>query len=135
VKDADLVVSMRARSSALGLALGEAGFVDAMRRDAVHVSMSTVSPAATRSLRAAHEARGTWLVAATALGPIPDSHPETSLQGDADAILHRIQQYIEAGVDRVVIEPLSNDLDDFLRQIAGFADEITPHVARTSALR
>jgi 3-hydroxyisobutyrate dehydrogenase-like beta-hydroxyacid dehydrogenase len=69
VKDADMVVSMLADDQALlGLALGEAGFVAAMRRDAVHVSMSTVSPAATRSLRAAHEARGTWLVAATVLG-------------------------------------------------------------------
>jgi 3-hydroxyisobutyrate dehydrogenase-like beta-hydroxyacid dehydrogenase len=69
VKDADLVVSMLADDQALlGLALGDAGFVDAMRRDAVHVSMSTVSPAATCSLRAAHEANGTWLVAATVLG-------------------------------------------------------------------
>ncbi len=69
VKYADVVVSMLAHDQALlGLALGKAGFVDAMRRDAVHVSMSTVSPAATRSLRAAHEARGTWLVAATVLG-------------------------------------------------------------------
>jgi 3-hydroxyisobutyrate dehydrogenase-like beta-hydroxyacid dehydrogenase len=39
-----------------------------MRRDAMHVSMRTVSPDATRSLRAAHEVRGTWLVAATVLG-------------------------------------------------------------------
>jgi 3-hydroxyisobutyrate dehydrogenase-like beta-hydroxyacid dehydrogenase len=69
VKDADVVVSMLADDQALlGLALGEAGFVDAMRPDTVHLSMSTVSPAATRSLRAQHEARGTWLVAATVLG-------------------------------------------------------------------
>src|SRR5437899_2287463 len=32
---------------------------------------------------------------------LPDKDPETSLQGDADAILHRIQQYSEAGVDRI----------------------------------
>jgi 3-hydroxyisobutyrate dehydrogenase-like beta-hydroxyacid dehydrogenase len=69
VKDADIVVSMLADDQALlGLALGQEGFVEAMRRDAVHVSMSTVSPAATRSLRAAHEALGTWLVAAPVLG-------------------------------------------------------------------
>jgi 3-hydroxyisobutyrate dehydrogenase-like beta-hydroxyacid dehydrogenase len=69
VNDADLVASMLADDEALlGLALGETGFVDAMRPDTVHVSMSTVSPAATRSLRARHEARGTWLVAATVLG-------------------------------------------------------------------
>jgi 3-hydroxyisobutyrate dehydrogenase-like beta-hydroxyacid dehydrogenase len=69
VSDADLVVSMLADDQALlGLALGEAGFVEAMRPHTVHVSMSTVSPAATRSLRAEHEARGSWLVAATVLG-------------------------------------------------------------------
>jgi len=60
--------------------------------------------------------------------PIPDSDPETTLQGDADAILNKIQQYSEAGVDRIVIEPVSTDLDDFLRQLARFADEVTPHI-------
>jgi hypothetical protein len=66
-------------------------------------------------------------------GPVPDGDPETILQGDADGILHRIQAYGEAGVDRIVIEPVSRDLDDFLRQLARFADDITPHIARTSA--
>jgi len=65
--------------------------------------------------------------------PAPDSDAETSLQGDADAILHKIQRYSDAGVDRIVIEPLSSDLDGFLRQLARFADEITPHITRTSA--
>ena len=60
--------------------------------------------------------------------PIPDSDPETTLQGDADAILHKLQQYSEAGVDSIVIEPASTDLDDFLRQLARFADEVTPHI-------
>ena len=60
--------------------------------------------------------------------PIPDRDPETTLQGDADAILHKIEQYSEAGVDRIVIEPASTDLDDFLRQLTRFADEITPHI-------
>ena len=68
-KDADLLVSMLADDEALlGLALGADGFVDTMPPDSLHLSMSTVSPAATGSLRAAHEARGTWLVAATVLG-------------------------------------------------------------------
>ena len=65
--------------------------------------------------------------------PIPDNDPETSLQGDAAAILNKIQRYGEAGVDRIVIEPVSTDLDDFLRQLARFADEITPHITRTVA--
>jgi hypothetical protein len=60
--------------------------------------------------------------------PIPDSDPETSLQGDAEAILRKIQRYGEAGVDRIVIEPVSSNLDDFLRQLARFADEVTPHI-------
>jgi probable F420-dependent oxidoreductase len=64
---------------------------------------------------------------------IPDADPESSLQGDADAILHKIQDYREAGVDRIVIEPVSRDLDDFLRQLARFAEEITPHITRTGA--
>jgi len=60
--------------------------------------------------------------------PIPDSDPETTLQGDADAILHKLQQYSQAGVDSIVIEPASTDLDEFLRQLARFADEVTPHI-------
>jgi probable F420-dependent oxidoreductase len=59
---------------------------------------------------------------------IPDSDPETTLQGDADAILHKIQRYSEAGADRIVIEPSSTDPDDFLRQLTRFADEVTPHI-------
>jgi len=65
--------------------------------------------------------------------PLPDSDSETALQGDADAILHKLEQYSNAGVDRIVIEPVSSDLDDFLRQLARFADEITPHITRMSA--
>ena len=69
VRDADVVVSMVADDEALlSLALGESGFVEAMRRDAMHLSMSTVSPAATRALQVAHEAHGTSLVAAPVLG-------------------------------------------------------------------
>ena len=66
-------------------------------------------------------------------GLVPDGDPETTLQGDADGIVHRIQDYGEAGVDRIVIEPVSRDLDDFLRQLGRFAEDITPYIARTSA--
>ena len=66
-------------------------------------------------------------------GQVPDGDPETTLQGDADGIRHRIQAYGEAGVDRLVIEPVSRDLDDFLRQLGRFAEDITPYIARTSA--
>ena len=64
---------------------------------------------------------------------LPDGDPDTSLQGDADAILHKIQDYCEAGVDRIVIEPVSSDVDGFLSQLARFADKITPHITRTGA--
>jgi len=66
-------------------------------------------------------------------GVIPDSDPETTLQGDPDAILEKIQRYSEAGVDRLVIELVSAELDDFLRQLARFAHEVTPHITRRSA--
>jgi probable F420-dependent oxidoreductase len=60
--------------------------------------------------------------------PIPDSDPDTTLQGDPDAVLRKIQQYSEAGVDRIVIELVTTSRDDFLRQLARFADEVTPHI-------
>jgi probable F420-dependent oxidoreductase len=60
--------------------------------------------------------------------PVPDSAPETTLQGDAEAILNKIQRYSEAGADRIVIEPASTDMDDFLRQLGRFAGEIAPHI-------
>jgi probable F420-dependent oxidoreductase len=66
-------------------------------------------------------------------GLIPDGQPEATLHGEPDAILEKIQQYSAAGVDRIVIELVSAELDDFLRQLGRFADEITPHIARTSA--
>jgi hypothetical protein len=68
-------------------------------------------------------------------GLIADHDPEITLQGDDDAILHRIQQYREAGVDRIVIEPAATDLDAFLGQLERFAREVTPHLTRTIALQ
>ncbi|TME96214.1 MAG: LLM class F420-dependent oxidoreductase [Chloroflexi bacterium] len=65
-------------------------------------------------------------------GPIPDSDSETTLQGDVDAIVQKIQRYSDAGVDRIVIELVSSELDDFLRQLNRFAYEITPRITRTS---
>ena len=66
---------------------------------------------------------------------IADSDPETTLQGDADAILRRIQQYGAAGVDRIVIEPVSTDLDAFLGQLEQFARQIMPQLTHASALQ
>jgi hypothetical protein len=66
---------------------------------------------------------------------LPDSDPETTLQGDVDAILRRIQQYGAAAVDRIVIEPVSTDLDAFLGQLEQFARQIMPQFTRASALQ
>ena len=65
-------------------------------------------------------------------GPVPDSDSETTLQGDVDAIVQKIQRYSDAGVDRIVIELVSSELDDFLRQLNRFVYEITPRITRTS---
>ena len=73
------------------------------------------------------------LVTRVGSAPAPDTEPETTLQGEPEAILHRIDAYGEAGADRIVIEPVSSGLDDFLRQLAHFADKVTPHVTRTRA--
>jgi hypothetical protein len=58
-----------------------------------------------------------------------------SPQGDAGTILDKIQQYREAGVDRIVIEPVTTDLDAFLGQMERFALEVTPHIMQASALQ
>jgi probable F420-dependent oxidoreductase len=65
-------------------------------------------------------------------GPVRDSDAEAALQGDVDAIVQKIQRYSDAGVDRIVIELVSSELDDFLRQLNRFANEITPRITRTS---
>ncbi len=66
-------------------------------------------------------------------GGSANTDPETTLQGEPEAILHRIEQYGEAGADRIVIELESTELDDFLRQLARFAEEITPYISQTHA--
>ncbi|HEV7584076.1 MAG TPA: LLM class flavin-dependent oxidoreductase [Mycobacterium sp.] len=46
-----------------------------------------------------------------------------------------IQQYSEAGVDRLVIEPVSADLGVFLGQLEQFAQQVIPQLAPASALQ
>ena len=62
--------------------------------------------------------------------PLSDRDPETTLLGGADAILHKIQDYGEAGVDRLVVELVAIGLDDFLRQLERFANEVMPRITR-----
>jgi probable F420-dependent oxidoreductase len=57
-----------------------------------------------------------------------DVEPGTALDGDAAAIVAQIDRYAAAGVDQLVIEPVSSDLDDFIDQITRFAlDVATPY--------
>lgn len=65
----DVIITSLPDDDALAsVALGDAGLVAVMRKGAVHVSMSTVSPGVSRRVADAHEARGQSYVAAPVLG-------------------------------------------------------------------
>jgi probable F420-dependent oxidoreductase len=59
-------------------------------------------------------------------GSVDGADPETTLHGDAGAIVEKLRRYREVGVQQVVIEPFSGNLTDFLGQIRLFAQEIAP---------
>jgi len=59
-------------------------------------------------------------------GTIADAEPEATLHGDVGAIVEQVNRYGAAGVQHLVIEPVSNDLQDFLDQIERFAKEVMP---------
>ena len=64
-------------------------------------------------------------------GAIDDAEPVTVLHGDPGAIVQQIERYAAAGVQHLIIEPVSSDLDDFLDQITRFAhDVIAPNAGR-----
>jgi 3-hydroxyisobutyrate dehydrogenase-like beta-hydroxyacid dehydrogenase len=65
----DVVITSLPNDEALeAVALREGGLVSVMRAGAVHISMSTVSPAISRRVAKEHEARGQHYVAAPILG-------------------------------------------------------------------
>lgn len=65
----DIVVSSLPDDHALqAAALDQGGLVDTMRKGAIHISMSTISPELSRRLASAHAARGQGYVAAPVLG-------------------------------------------------------------------
>ena len=69
VKEADIVVSMLADDRAVEDAVsGERGILAGLPRSAVHVSMSTISPATGRQLAKRHAERGVLYVAAPVFG-------------------------------------------------------------------
>ncbi len=59
-------------------------------------------------------------------GTIDGVERASALHGDVGAIIEQIHGYADVGVHQVVIEPFSNDLQDFLEQLQRFADEIAP---------
>ncbi|MFL5253818.1 MAG: NAD(P)-dependent oxidoreductase, partial [Rhodopila sp.] len=65
----DLVLTSLPDDTALrSVTLGEAGLTSVMAKDAIHVSLSTISPDLSRTLAEAHRARGQRYVAAPVLG-------------------------------------------------------------------
>ncbi|HYK81585.1 MAG TPA: NAD(P)-dependent oxidoreductase [Gemmatimonadales bacterium] len=68
-RGADVLITMVADDAALeGVMLGDAGALAALPRGAIHVSMSTVSPALSRWLAERHATAGQTLVAAPVFG-------------------------------------------------------------------
>jgi probable F420-dependent oxidoreductase len=61
--------------------------------------------------------------------PVRDREAETGLRGDTTALAEQIQRYASAGVDQLVIEPVSTELPDFLEQMTQFAREVMPRSA------
>jgi probable F420-dependent oxidoreductase len=57
-------------------------------------------------------------------GAIDNAEPGTVLHGDTAEIVQQIERYAAAGVQHLIIEPVSSDLDDFLDQINRFAHDV-----------
>jgi 3-hydroxyisobutyrate dehydrogenase-like beta-hydroxyacid dehydrogenase len=76
-RGADAAVTMVADDRALlEVSLGDEGLAEALPPQAVHLSMSTVSPEANRAIAEAHRAAGSFLVAAPVMG-----RPEVAAAG------------------------------------------------------
>jgi 3-hydroxyisobutyrate dehydrogenase-like beta-hydroxyacid dehydrogenase len=102
-----IVITMIANDAALeSVAAGEAGFLDRLGRDGVHLSMSTISAALARSLAERHAARGQHFVAAPVFGR-PDAAAAGKMwiiTSGPDAAKARV---------RPVLEALSQGIVDF----------------------
>src|SRR5204862_1881444 len=95
----DVVFSMVTDNAALGaVALGDEGIVAGLRRGAVYVEMSTVSPAVITEIAGAVAARGAAMLDAPVSGStITVEHGQASIAvgGDA-AVLERVRPYLLA---------------------------------------
>jgi probable F420-dependent oxidoreductase len=59
-------------------------------------------------------------------GPVPDAEPGQALQGSISDVAVAASAFSAAGVDRLVIEPIASDVDDFLDQLRLFSAEVVP---------
>jgi 3-hydroxyisobutyrate dehydrogenase-like beta-hydroxyacid dehydrogenase len=65
----EIVITMLANDDAVeSVVFGARGVLDGMQRDGLHVSMSTISPALSQRLSAAHQERGQQYIAAPVFG-------------------------------------------------------------------
>ena len=62
-------------------------------------------------------------------GSVDGADPATTLHGDPDLIVEQLRRYSEAGIQQLVIEPVSSTLGDFREQMSAFAREIAPRMA------
>jgi probable F420-dependent oxidoreductase len=61
-------------------------------------------------------------------GTVDGALPDATLHGDAGEIIAQINRYADVGVQHLVVEPFSSNLQDFLEQLELFATEIAPGV-------
>jgi probable F420-dependent oxidoreductase len=59
-------------------------------------------------------------------GPVPDAVPGQALEGTVAEVAAAADAFARAGVDRLVIEPVANDLDDFMDQLRRFKSDVVP---------
>ena len=50
--------------------------------------------------------------------------------GDADDILQRLSDYVDAGISKFVLRPLGNDAQDVFAQTQRFIDEVLPEIPK-----
>ena len=79
VKDQDIIITMLSDDETLlALANGNYGFLSVMKKDAIHISMSTISPDTSRELYNMHKVNGSHYVTAPVFGR-PNAAAEAKL--------------------------------------------------------
>lgn len=112
----DVIISSLPDDDALGaVVFSSGGLLGVMKPDAVHISMSTVSPEISRRLAEAHEARGQDYVAAPILGNPELAHARKLfvLAGGRREVLERVSPILERLGQRLFIigeDPASANL-------------------------